>query len=132
MLDPSTIIGGADNNKPEEWPASEQCSLAIVVQHLQRPSMCHNPESTTVEEVLGALTHYKRTINLQANPDKTKVTTFHLRNKEAKRSLKIKWNNSDLDKNAYPKYLSATQDRTLSYNGAYRKNMKLAAHGTTS
>ena len=52
---------------------------------------------------------------------KTKVTAFHLRNKEAKRSLKIKWNNGDLENTAYPKYLSVTQDRTLSYKETYRK-----------
>ena len=29
--------------------------------------------------------------------------------------MKIKWNNSDLDKIAYPKYLGVTLDRTLIY-----------------
>ena len=115
--------GGGDTIKPEEWPASGQCSVTIVVQHLQIPSMCHSPEETTVGEALSGLTHYYRTNSLQMNPDKTKVTAFHLRNKEAKRLLKIKWNNSDLEYTAYPKYLSVTQDRTLSYKETYRKQI---------
>ena len=34
------------------------------------------------------LAHYYRTNRLRANPDKTQVTAFHIKNKEAKRSLK--------------------------------------------
>ena len=34
------------------------------------------------------LTHYYRSNSLRANPDKTQVTAFHLRDREAKRSLK--------------------------------------------
>ena len=35
------------------------------------------------------LTQYYRSNSLLANPDKTQVTAFHLRNKEANRSLKL-------------------------------------------
>ena len=66
------------------------------------------------------LAHYHRTNSLQANPDKTKVTAFHLRNKKATQSLKIKWNNSDLENTDYPNYLSVIQDRTLSYKETYK------------
>ena len=31
------------------------------------------------------------------NPDKTQVTSFHLKNREAKRTLKVNWNNTDLE-----------------------------------
>ena len=46
----------------------------------------------TIVDVLDKLTQYYRSNSLRANPDKTQVTTFHLRNKEAKRSLKVVWN----------------------------------------
>ena len=74
----------------------------------------------------GGEVHSHITTLLQANPDKTKVTAFDLRNKEDKQSLKIKWNISDLENTTFPKYLSVTQNRTLSYKETYRK------HGTTS
>ena len=53
--------------------------------------------------------------SLRAHPDKTQVTAFHLRNMETKRSLKVKWGNTELDNTDQPKYLGVTLDRTLSY-----------------
>ena len=77
--------------------------------------------------ILAELTHYDRANSIRANPDKTQVIDFHLRNKEAKRWLKIKWNNSDLENSAYPKYLGVTLDRTLSYKeNIHNTNMKVA------
>ena len=49
------------------------------------------------------------------SPDKTQVTAFHLRNREAKRSLQVTWNGVDLENTDTPKYLGVTLDRTLSY-----------------
>ena len=46
---------------------------------------------------------------------KTQVTAFHLRNKEANRSLKVVWNETELGNTAYPKYLGVTLDRSLCY-----------------
>ena len=63
--------------------------------HLQQPSFVE--VETTIEESLSELTQYYRSNNLLANPDKTQVTAFHLRNKEAKRTLKVKWNRTYLD-----------------------------------
>ena len=37
-----------------------------------------------IEEALSKLTQYYRNNNLRANPDKTQVTAFHLRNREVK------------------------------------------------
>ena len=68
-----------------------------------------------IEESLGELTHYYRSNSLRANPDKTQVTAFHLRNREAKRSLQVSWNGVDLENTDTPKYLGVTLDRTLSY-----------------
>ena len=49
-------------------------------------------EERTIGDALDNLTQYYRSNSLRANPDKTQVTAFHLRNKEAKRSLKVVWN----------------------------------------
>ena len=61
------------------------------------------------------MTQYYRNNSLRANPDKTQVTAFHLRNREVKRSLNIAWNGLDLEITAYPKYLGVTLDSTLNY-----------------
>ena len=44
---------------------------------------------TTIGDALEELTQYYRSNSLRANPDKTQVNTFHLRNKESNRSLKV-------------------------------------------
>ena len=53
---------------------------------------------------------------LRANTDKTQVTAFHLRNKEAKRTLKVKWNRTDLENTPHPKYLGVTLNRSSATN----------------
>ena len=68
-----------------------------------------------IEEALGELTHNYRSNSLRANPDKTQVTAFHLRNREAKRLLQVSWNGVDLKNTDTPKYLGVTLDKTLSY-----------------
>ena len=75
----------------------------------QQPSFVE--VETTIEELLSKLTQYYRSNNLRANPDKTQVTEFHLRNKEAKRMLKV--NRTDLENTPHPKYLGVTLDGTL-------------------
>ena len=62
---------------------------------------------------------------MRVNPDKPQFTAFHLRNKEAKRMLKVKWNRTDLENTPHPKYLCVTLDRTLSYKQHIHK-MKVA------
>ena len=72
-------------------------------------SQLRNPLSqTTIEESLSELTHYYRSNNLRTNLDKTHVTAFHLRNKEAKRTLKMKWNKTYLENTPHHKYLLQT------------------------
>ena len=57
----------------------------------------------------------------------TQVTAFHLRNKEANRSLKVKWNRTKLENTPHPKYLCVTLDRTQSYKEhMYNTKMKVA------
>ena len=69
----------------------------------------------TIEDVLDELTTYYISNILRANPDKTQVTLFHIKNREAKRTLEVKWNNTNLENTPHPKYLCFTLDRTLSY-----------------
>ena len=58
---------------------------------------------------------------------KTQVTAFYLRNKEAKRSLKVMWNKTELENTTHPKYLGVTLDRSLSYKQHIRNTkMKVA------
>ena len=70
---------------------------------------------TTIGDALDELTQYYRSNSLHANPDKTQVTAFHLRNKEANRSLKVEKNRTELENTPHPKYLCVTLDRTLGY-----------------
>ena len=70
---------------------------------------------STIEEALGEITEYYRNNSLRANPDKTQVTAFHLRNREARRSYKASWNGVVLENTTHPKYLCVTLDRTLGY-----------------
>ena len=73
------------------------------------------------------LTQYYRSNSLRANPDKSQVTTFHLRNKEANRSLKVEWNRTKRKNTPHPKYLGVTLDRTLSYKEhMHNTKMKVA------
>ena len=69
----------------------------------------------TIEEALDELTIYYRSNSLRANSDKTQVTLFHLKNREAKRMLEVKWNNTDIENTPHLKYLGVTLDRTLGY-----------------
>ena len=83
--------------------------------------MYHGPVSSfkqvekTIEEALDNLTTYYKVNSVRANPEKTQVTAFHLRNKDAKRSLKVVWNKTELENTTHPKYPGVTLDRSLSY-----------------
>ena len=84
--------------------------------------MCLATQSTlfeTIEErltdALSVLTKYYHQNSLNANPGKTQVCAFHLKNHLAKRKLNIRWNSQELEYNNFPVYLGVTLDRTLSY-----------------
>ena len=73
------------------------------------------------------LRQYYKSNSLCANPDKTQVTAFHLRNKEGKRSLKAAWNKPELENTPHQKYLGVTLDRTLGYKQhIHNTKMKVA------
>ena len=56
-----------------------------------------------IKKLCDELTTYYRSNSLRANPDKTQFTSFHLKNREAKRTLKVKWDNTDLENTAHSK-----------------------------
>ena len=66
-------------------------------------------------------TEYYRSNCLNANPGKTQVCAFHLKNHLASRKLKIQWNSQELQSNNYPVYLGVTLDRTLTYSEHAKK-----------
>ena len=68
-----------------------------------------------------------RSNSLRADPDKTQVSAFHLRNKEANRSLKVEWNRTKLENTPHPKYLGVTLDCTLSYKEHMHNTMMMVA-----
>ncbi|KAG8237796.1 hypothetical protein J437_LFUL017190 [Ladona fulva] len=79
-------------------------------------------QGKTFEEVEDLLTKglqelascYKKS-HLQPNPTKTQVCTFHLRNKDAWRRLRVDWEGSRLEDCFTPKYLGVTLDCALTY-----------------
>ena len=70
--------------------------------------------------------YYKRNF-LNANPDKTQVHAFHLKNHQARRELNITLNNKKLKNDSFPVYLGVTLDRTLSFREHTRKVKKKVA-----
>jgi len=57
-----------------------------------------------------------QTWKLKLSTIKTVLAAFHLNNKEAKRELKVKYNNETLPFYSDPKYLRVTLDRSLTYH----------------
>ena len=99
----------------------------ISVSPAQQPSFVE--VETTIEESLNELTQYYISNNMCATPDKTQITAFHLRNKEAKRTLNVRCNRTSLENTHHPKYLGVTLDRTLSYKQhIHNTKMKVATH----
>ena len=82
------------------------------------------PSFTYHRRALDELTTYYRSNSLRADPGKTQVTSFHLKNREAKRML---YNNTDLENSPHPKYPGITLDRTLIHKQhIYNTKMKMA------
>ncbi len=88
-------------------------------------------QSDSFEEVEATLTsclteigQYYKTWYLNANPSKTQICAFHLKNSEADRKLKISWDGVELENQAYPVYLGVTLDRTLSFKQHIMKTRK--------
>jgi len=73
-----------------------------------------------VEEVLSkdmaTIGKYLQTWKLKLSTTKTVSAAFHLNNKEAKRELKVNFNNETLPFGYEPKCLGVTLDRSLTYH----------------
>ena len=110
------------NVKPSFIYADDLCVTA------QQPSFVE--VETTIEESLSKLTQYYISNNLRANPDKTQVTAFHLRNKENVKG-EMEQDRSEEHTPSYPKYLGVTLDGTLSYKQhIHNTNMKVATRNS--
>ena len=59
--------------------------------------------------------HHQTTNHLRANPEKTQISTFHLKNRDAQRELKVVWHGKLLAYSHKPVYLGVTLDRCLTY-----------------
>ena len=68
-----------------------------------------------LSDALGKLTPYYEENHLRANPSKTQVCAFHLRNREASRKLNVSWSGTPLESCDNPVYLGVTLDRCLSF-----------------
>lgn len=58
-------------------------------------------------KTLQELTTYYARNQLTPNPDKTQICCFHLRNREAKRELKVEWLGKTLKNTEQPVYLDS-------------------------
>ena len=68
-----------------------------------------------LSDALEDLSEYYNQSFLNANPDKTQVCAFHLKNHQSRRELNILWNDKKLKNDSFPVYLGVTLDRTLSF-----------------
>ena len=87
-----------------------------------------NDIEASLTSALSTMTTYYDTNQLRANPSKTQVCAFHLRNREAKRELNVVWNGTRLSNTTTPVYLGVHLDRTLCYKTHIEKTkMKVNA-----
>jgi len=68
---------------------------------------------TTLNNALEEMSTYYKNNWLNLNPNKTEVSTLHLRNKEAKRTIRVIWGGVEIENTEHPKYLGVALDRTL-------------------
>ena len=89
---------------------------------LYADDLCIASQKDTFEEVEVSLTNaldllipYYATNHLRANPDKTQISAFHLKNREANHQLRISWYGKRLQHITKPIYLGVTLDRSLTF-----------------
>jgi len=68
-----------------------------------------------LNDTLNTMKEYYNDNYLKPNPAKTQITAFHLRNRDAKRKLRINWQDTELEHCEEPTYLGIKLDRALTY-----------------
>ena len=106
--------------------------------------LCLTTQHKTFEQVENTLdsginelgAYYKEP---RANPAKTQLTAFHLKNRQADRKLNVTWNCTKLDHTHSPVYLGITLDRSITYRNhcpktrakfSSRNNVRRKLHDT--
>ena len=108
--------------------------------------LCLTTQQNTFEQVetilasgLNELGAYYKENHPRLNPAKTQLTAFHLKNRQADRTLNVTWNGTKLDHTHSPVYLGITLDRSLTYRNhclktraklSSRNNLTRKLHGT--
>ena len=75
----------------------------------------------TIGDALAGLTPYYAVIHIRANPEKFQITTFHLKNRDAQRELKVVRHGELLAYSHKSVYLGVTLDRCLTYTDQVAK-----------
>ena len=82
------------------------------------------PIEETLTSALDGLSEYYTTNRFLANPTKTQVSLFHLRNRECGKQLNIRWNGVNLTHCNLQVYRDITLGRKLSYKEHIEKTEK--------
>ena len=69
----------------------------------------------TLGDALEGLTPYYAANHIRPNPEKTQISTFHLKNRDAQRELNVVWHGKLRAYCHKPVYLGVTLDRCLTY-----------------
>ena len=85
------------------------------MQHSAVPYIPSSKYRAQLKRHLGELTE----TSLCVNSDKTQITAFHLRHREAKRSLKLALNRVDVEITAHAKYFGVTFNRGVELQTAH-------------
>ena len=93
--------------------------LALVYQ-------CEDFEETekVLEKDLRTMNDYYLDWGLKLNPNKNKVSAFHLNNRISNKILNITFNDSQIVHNKNPKYLGVRLNRSLTYKHHLEKTSK--------
>ena len=80
----------SERHAPDELLLGSVLSTVLFHIHTNNQYISFTEVQHTVEESLDVLTTYYISNRLRDNPDKIQVTSYHLKNREEKRTLKVK------------------------------------------